>query len=98
MDNQHQKIKGYRNLSQEIDLMNEAKAVCEQIDSVIKKVQSHIKGQRDACSNSGTSKFNQNEHDRLEAATPERFTAMAKTEFQTGLMYLVRAIAQPTTF
>ena len=58
MENQHQKIKGYRDLSQEeIDLMNEIKA-----------------------------------------ATPERFAAMAKTDFQTGLMYLVRSVAQPTSF
>lgn len=38
------------------------------------------------------------EWDCLESATHERFAAMAKTEFQTGLMYLVRAIAQPTCF
>ena len=40
MENQHQKIKGYRDLSQaEIDLMNEIKAIGPQVQAVIEKVQ-----------------------------------------------------------
>lgn len=40
MDNQHQKIKGYRDLSQdEIDLMNEGKALAEQVGDFVKKLQ-----------------------------------------------------------
>lgn len=36
MDNQHQKIKGYRDLSQaEIDLMNDAKAKAEEVGKLI---------------------------------------------------------------
>ena len=35
---------------------------------------------------------------RLDKATPERFLQLAQDEFQTGLMYLTRAVAQPTTF
>lgn len=36
MENQHQKIKGYRDLSQaEIDCMNEAKALAEQVGAFI---------------------------------------------------------------
>ncbi len=35
---------------------------------------------------------------RLEDATPERFAALAKTDMQTALMYLTRAVAQPTFF
>lgn len=39
MDNQHQKIKGYRDLSQEeIDLMNEGKALAEQVREYTEKV------------------------------------------------------------
>lgn len=39
MENQHQKIKGYRDLSQEeIDAMNEAKAVAEQCGAFIEKL------------------------------------------------------------
>lgn len=40
MENQHKKIKGYRDLSQEeIDLMNEGKALAEQCGSFINKLQ-----------------------------------------------------------
>lgn len=40
MDNQHQKIKGYRDLSQEeIDLMNEGKALAEQVREYTEKVE-----------------------------------------------------------
>lgn len=100
MENQHQKIKGYRELSQEeIDLMNEIKVIGSQVQAVIEKVQNHISTQRYNCKcDAGQQVHDLDEWDRLESATPERFAAMAKTEFQTGLMYLVRAVAQPTTF
>ena len=40
MDNQHQKIKGYRDLSQEeIDLMNEGKALAEKCGEFIAKLE-----------------------------------------------------------
>lgn len=40
MDNQHKKIKGYRDLSQEeIDLMNEGKELAEKVSVYIEKVQ-----------------------------------------------------------
>lgn len=103
MKDQHQKIKGYRDLSQEeIDLMNEIKALGPLLQAVVEKVHSHISKQR-LCTKldaekEGESIFDGEEWDRLQAATPERFAAMAKTDFQTGLMYLVRAVAQPTTF
>lgn len=39
MENQHQKIKGYRDLSQaEIDLMNEGKALAEQVGAFVEKL------------------------------------------------------------
>lgn len=39
MENQHEKIKGYRDLSQEeIDLMNEGKALAEQCGAFIDKL------------------------------------------------------------
>lgn len=41
MDNQHKKIKGYRDLSQEeIDLMNEGKELAEQVGAFIEKLRS----------------------------------------------------------
>lgn len=40
MENQHKKIKGYRDLSQEeIDLMNEGKALAEKCGDFINKLQ-----------------------------------------------------------
>ena len=42
MDNQHKKIKGYRDLSQkEIDLMNEIKIVGEHVRVLCEKVDDH---------------------------------------------------------
>ena len=39
MENQHKKIKGYRDLSQEeIDLMNEAKELAEQVGDLVTKI------------------------------------------------------------
>lgn len=39
MDNQHQKIKGYRDLSQEdIESMNECKALAEQVGALVAKL------------------------------------------------------------
>jgi len=39
MDNQHKKIKGYRDLSQEeIDMMNEAKELAEQVGALVNKL------------------------------------------------------------
>lgn len=39
MDNQHKKIKGYRDLSQEeIDLMNEGKSLAEQVGEFVEKL------------------------------------------------------------
>lgn len=98
MENQHRKISGYRELSQdEIDLMNEIKALGPQIETVIKKVQEHHLNQRKRISKlSGQDLID--EVGRLEAATPERFLAMAKTDIQVGLMELTRSVAQPTFF
>lgn len=93
MDNQHRKISGYRELSQaEIDLMNEIKALGPAIEAVLVKVVEHVNKQRRQASQ------NEDIGVRINDATPERFAELAKTELQTGLMYLTRAVAQPTFF
>lgn len=98
MENQHRKITGYRELSQEeIDLMNEVKALGPQIEGVILKVTAHVQEQRKAWTAGGDHPADA-VAERLDAATPERFAALAKTDFQTALMYLTRAVAQPTFF
>ena len=96
MENQHRKIAGYRELDQtEIDLMNEVKALGIQMEGVLVKVSEHIRVQE---SKIGTYEESMDSRSRLDNATPERFLALAKTEFQTGLMYATRAIAQPESF
>lgn len=107
MENQHRQISGYRELTKaEIDLMNEVKALGPQIEAVLLKVQAHVAAQEVAAYNQVEAGWQDNEVDaagktelkRLQDATPERFIALAKTELQTGLMYLTRAVAQPTFF
>jgi hypothetical protein len=44
MDNQHKQIKGYRDLSQEeIDAMNEAKALAEQVGALVAKLGDNVR-------------------------------------------------------
>lgn len=98
MENQHRKITGYRELNQaEIDLMNEVKAMGAQFEEVLIKVKNHISEQRAAISGMSTEERSK-EQQRLENAEPERFAALAKTDVQTALMYLTRAVAQPEFF
>ena len=106
MDNQHRKIKGYRELSQEeIDLMNRIKAKGAELltlqaelegrlntDAEVKRadakrsmVGSEYAGNSDEC----------HEFRRFESAEPLRWAAIGKTDIQTGIMALVRAVAQP---
>lgn len=93
MENQHRKISGYRELSQEeIDLMNEIKALGPQLELLVSKIQHHIDMQYAAiledCS----------EGDRLDLAQPIRWLNIGKTDLQQGLMALTRSVAQPTFF
>jgi len=114
MENQHRKIIGYRELSQEeIDLMDEVKALGAAFEAVLLEVLAHIEGQHDDAYGrvfdpemgrkvAYGSQLPEAEAaaliKRLTDATPERFAALAKTDMQTSLMYLTRAVAQPTFF
>lgn len=74
MKDQHQKIKGYRDLDQgEIDLMNEIKAKGAELGELVDKLQ---------------------KTDGLD----QRWISIGKTDLQTGLMALTRAVSQPTLF
>lgn len=95
MENQHRKISGYRELSQEeIDLMNEIKAFGPQLEALLQKVEEHTHRQIDVANDANDG----DEWARLDAATPRRWLAIARTDLQTGLMALTRAVAQPTFF
>ena len=75
MKDQHEKIKGYRDLSaEEIQAMNDVKGLEGQLREFIKNLQ----GSQSWPNDSG------------------RWFSLAKTNLETGFMYLVKAIARPT--
>lgn len=86
MDNQHQKIKGYRDLSQEeIDLMNEGKALAELCGAYVAKLRQHT----------GPTHTDDNP---ARLSLDQRWVSIGATDLQRGFMSLIRGIAQPTTF
>lgn len=95
MDNQHRKIKGYRELNQkELDLMNEIKTKGQELEDLCRRVREHV----DAQFNAAVKVESDAEVDRLGDAEPHRWSSIGRTDFQTGLMALTRAVAQPTFF
>lgn len=82
MENQHRKIKSYRELSQyEIDMMNAFKEKEAELLELIRQVEY-----------SDSSELNQ--HQRLEQL---RCIVIARETLQTGFMWAVRSIALPNT-
>ena len=103
MENQHRKIKGYRELSQvEIDLMNRIKAKgaellelqAELVDMLKLQEVSKVSAMDEALDND-SSRDAKAEFNRFHAAEPFRWATIGKTDIQTGIMALVRAVAQP---
>lgn len=103
MANQHRKIAGYRELSQqEIDLMNRIKAKgsellelqAELVDMLKLQEVSKMTGM-DQAPTSDASADAKAEFNRFHAAEPFRWAAIGKTDIQAGIMALVRAVAQP---
>lgn len=87
MDNQHKKISGYRDLTQdEIDLMNEAKALEAKCLALHTKIVARLADQ-EASTNE--------ERQRVGVAQANRWAAIGRTDIETGFMALVRSIAQP---
>lgn len=85
MKDQHKKIKGYRDLTQEeIDLMNEAKTLAEECRVLVEKIRSSIGGDVATMD------------DQQKEAV--RWLAIGRTDLQKGFMGIIRAIAKPTTF
>lgn len=103
MDNQHRKISGYRELSQEeVDLMNRIKAKGAELLALQAEVTKLLTMQsRNAPLAVHTAESAEEaaemevEVDRITAAEPQRWAAIGKTDIQTGIMALVRAVAQP---
>lgn len=89
MDNQHEKIKGYRDLTQvEIDLMNEGKALAEQCGAFVLKLREHKDSNRAP---------NPADLGRM-PVLDQRWISMGATDLQRGFMAIGRGIARPTTF
>jgi len=89
MDNQHKKIKGYRDLSQEeINLMNKIKAKGEEVGELINE----FNKMRDVDADIIGKLTNE------QLAETRRTLALAKTKLQTGFMWFVRAVALPDSF
>lgn len=63
------------------------------ISKAVNDTRLHILAQRDAALG-----LDDTEYRRLDAAEPERWFALARADFQTALMKLQRAVAQPSTF
>lgn len=82
MENQHQKITGYRDLNQaEIDAMNEIKALGQQVGDLLHRFDGPV----------GTAENGRFHPDG-------RWLAIARTTLQTGFMQLTRAVAKPESF
>ena len=95
MENQHRKIKGYRELSQtEIDLMNQIKTKGVELQHLFDQESAHINIQIIDATNAG----NNEELNRIDNAEPRRWLSIARTHFQEGSMAATRAIAQPEFF
>lgn len=103
MENQHRKITGYRELSaEEIDLMNRIKAKGAELLALqdeLRVMLTDEQGKRGAAVEFAATSDAQAvaiaDLDRFLAAEPQRWAAIGKTDIQTGIMALVRAVAQP---
>ncbi len=87
MENQHQKIRGYRDLTQdEIDLINEAKELEAQCLSLAYRIFKHIAKQELGGAEERRQSLN---------AQANRWAHIGRTDIETGFMALTRAVAQP---
>lgn len=88
MDNQHKKIKGYRDLSQaEIDLMNEIKSKGEELRALVAKIENFVKDVPEVL-----------EGIENEADHPLYWLRYADGSFRAAIMYAFRAVAQPSSY
>jgi hypothetical protein len=107
MDNQHRQIKGYRELNRaEIELMNKIKNFGPRLEILVREVEEFNRAMWMEAHNRTESGDQTQEQVRVATevlanhahAQPARWAAMAKTEFQMGLMYLTRAVVKPEFF
>jgi hypothetical protein len=95
MENQYRMISGHRELTvREIALMNEIHAKGAELEALINKVTLHIEDQMRSALYISPQSEREKEIERLELAQPRRWTAMARADFQVGVMKLLRAVGQ----
>ncbi len=91
MQDQHKKISGYRDLTQEeIDLMNRIKAFGPELEKLCSDIASYLNDQDINADHQETA--------RLGKANPLYWADEGITTLQKGLMFLTRSVAQPTFF
>lgn len=94
MENQHRKITGYRELTQEeIDLMNEIKALGAQLDVLCDKVFASVQTEQEKAMVAGGEEWL-----AFDMANPMIWLYDARSTLQKGLMFLTRAVARPNSF
>lgn len=108
MDNQHRKIKGYGELSEEeIALMNRIKAHGPELERLVLDIDAYLTKQAlnamssddlEAMSTGGLAVGDEAETTRIDRACPCLWLDEGKISLQKGLMFLTRAIAQPSFF
>lgn len=91
MENQHKKIKGYRDLTQsEIDLMNRLKEKGEEMGLLLSELKELREDQWAALHN--TPDLQVNGLGESDIGESHRCIALGKTNMQQGLMWAVRAV------
>lgn len=101
MENQHRKIAGYRELSQEeVDLMNRIKVkgyelLCLHDELSLMLIRQEKQKTEDATREMHSEEA-ESELDRFCKAEPMRWAEIGKADIQTGIMAMVRAVAQPS--
>lgn len=114
MENQHRKITGYRELSQEeIDLMNEIKAKGDDIGKLVNKLEARLGSEiHNLKATEPTMPLDTDAETadlyvanmqtwiaaNYSYAEGHRWKNIAKDHLQQGIMALVRAVARPSSF
>ncbi len=94
MENQHRKITGYRELTQEeIDLVNEIKAQGESLNKLVEHIASMQSRYSSDCFDESALP---DDYDEWHEAN--QWLYEGKLSLKKGLMFLTRAVARPTSF
>lgn len=104
MENQHRKITGYRELSQaEINTMNEIKAKGEELRALVAKIGQLVQPPLQAiepatAGDAAVTNISASTPVEHEGDNPLYWLRYADSSFRCGVMYAIRAVAQPTSY